>query len=195
MIRTKDFVLPTTTEARVGDWHLDNFTVSEADSRMTSMRPGEYVPPGDYTRIKRGQTTVMSDTPMERGSHMEILRKAKGHVLINGLGLGMIAETVARKDDVESVTVIEIAPEVVHMIAPHLHPKCNVIRADAFEWQPPKGMRYGAVWHDIWDTICADNLADMKFLHRKYGRRCDWQGSWQRDVCEYHRKQDRQWGW
>ena len=62
--------------------------------------------------------------------------------------------------------------------------KLNIICADALEWKPPKGTRYNAVWHDIWDNICGDNLDDMKKLHRKYGRRTNWQGSWCRDQCE-----------
>ena len=51
--------------------------------------------------------------------------------------------------------------------------------------------------HDIWDDICLDNLETMATLHRKYGRRCDWQGSWKRDWLKYQqrreREQDRMW--
>lgn len=43
------------------------------------------------------------------------------------------------------------------------------------------------VWHDVWDYIDANNLTQMHALHRKYGRRADWQGSWCRDQCERQR--------
>ena len=65
--------------------------------------------------------------------------------------------------------------------------RVNIICADAFEWRPPKGVRYNAVWHDIWDDICTDNLPEMTRLHRKYGRRADWQGSWCRELCKRYK--------
>jgi hypothetical protein len=61
----------------------------------------------------------------------------------------------------------------------------------AFEWKPPKGVRYDAAWHDVWDDICTDNLVGMRKLHRKYGKRCGWQGSWCRGECERSARQER----
>ena len=109
----------------------------------------------------------------------------KGNVLVNGLGLGIYAQAVLEKPDVQKATVIEIAPEVIELVGTHLLDKygdrLEIIQADALEWRPPPRTRYDVVWHDIWDDICRDNLAAMKTLHRRYGRRCDWQGSWSRD--------------
>jgi hypothetical protein len=59
------------------------------------------------------------------------------------------------------------------------------------EYRPDAGARFGAIWHDIWDSICEDNLDQMKTLHRRYGRRCDWQGSWGRDTIEALRRADK----
>lgn len=67
----------------------------------------------------------------------------------------------------------------------------QIINADAFAYKPPKSKRYGAVWHDIWANICADNLPEMHKLHRKYGRIADWQGSWCRWQCERNRGEGR----
>ena len=87
--------------------------------------------------------------------------------------------------EVEEVTVIEISPEVIKLVGTTLlklySKKLIIIQADALTWDPPKGVRYNAVWHDIWPTICADNWESMKRLHRRYGRKCDWQDSWQRE--------------
>ena len=60
---------------------------------------------------------------------------------------------------------------------------------DALQFMP-RGMKFTVVWHDIWNHICSDNLPDMHKLHRKYGRRTDWQGSWARHLCE---RQMREW--
>ena len=82
--------------------------------------------------------------------------------------------------------------EPIKLIAPHYNdPRLEIIHADAFEWKPPKGVRYNCVWHDIWDYICTDNLPEMHKLHRKYGRRCDYQESWCRSVCEYEKRQEK----
>jgi hypothetical protein len=70
-------------------------------------------------------------------------------------------------------------------VAPHIgDDRLRVIHADALKWMPPKVMRWSVVWHDIWDDISVDNLNEMTKLHRRYGRRCDWQGSWCRAECE-----------
>jgi hypothetical protein len=59
-----------------------------------------------------------------------------------------------------------------------------------FNW--PKGTRWDCVWHDVWDNLCAGNLrkgseADpfsYEEMHRKFGRRCNWQGSWGFDFLK-----------
>ena len=145
------------------------------------------VAPGTYTRLvheRRG--VVMSDTPAERRDHVEFVVRAKGHVLINGLGLGMCLAAVLARPEVVRATVVEADPDVVALVGPHYagDPRVEIVRADAYEYRPPKGVRYGAVWHDIWDTITSENLPGMTRLHRKYGRRAEWQGSWARWLCE-----------
>lgn len=156
--------------------------------------PGRAIPPGTYTKLMRGGTLVMSDTPAEVQDLYPLRAYAEGHVLINGLGLGVATEMCMQKEGVEHVTVVEISQAVIRLVGLYLKliygDKLTIIHADAFEYQPPKGIRYGAVWHDIWDNICADNLPDMHRLHRKYGRRTSWQGSWCRAICELHRDRE-----
>jgi hypothetical protein len=80
---------------------------------------------------------------------------------------------------------------VIDLVAPHIaDPRLTVICASAYDWQPPKGVRYNAVWHDIWDNLCTDNLVEMARLHRKYARRCDWQGSWGKEILRYRKRQE-----
>jgi len=185
-------------EGQVGDWRVEKFEVTDKDAELERMRTmfswgslGRGVPEGNYTRLKRNGTLVMSDTPDEVSDALPFLYAATGHVLINGLGLGTTVDLALLKPEVEHVTVIEIAPDVIELVGKHLLEKhgghLDIIQADALTWKAPKGKRYGAVWHDIWDDICEDNLPDMHRLHRKYGRRCDWQGSWCRERIEWIR--------
>lgn len=131
----------------------------------------------------------MSDTPQEMRDHYVAVVNARGSCLINGLGLGMVLKAVLKKPEVADVTVVEISSEVLEMVSPHYQDhRVTFVHASAFDYRPPKGKRYAMVWHDIWDFICADNIPEMQRLHRKYGRRADWQGSWARSQCERHNR-------
>ena len=170
-----------------GPWKIERFKVDAPD--FHSMLRGRGVPVGEeFTRLMRGRTVVMSDTPAEMRDHYYAVEKAKGSCLINGLGIGMVLKAVLKNPEVTDVTIVEVSQDVIDMVAPHYSDeRVTFVCADALAYQPPKGKRYQMVWHDIWDYICGDNLAQMHALHRKYGRRSNWQGSWCRDECERHR--------
>ena len=184
-------------EGQVGAWRVEHFEVTEEDARFERLRSifsssrGRGVPVGIYTRLARHGTTVMSDTPDELNDQLPFLYNAKGNILINGLGLGITVDLALMSPEVNHVTVVEIALGVISLVGPYLQEKhggrLTIVEGDALAWAAPKGVRYDAVWHDIWDVICADNLPEMHKLHRRYGRRTDWQGSWCRERCEWNR--------
>ena len=173
-----------------GAWKIDHFTVTGREFQGFTNRT---VPPGTYTRLTRNGTLVMSDTPDEMRDHLPIVTHAAyGSVLINGLGIGMVLQNILLRKEITDVTVIEIDQDLIDLVGPRLgwpnsvsDHRVSIVCADALTYKPPKGKRYNAVWHDIWDSICTDNLDQMKYLHRKYGRRSDWQGSWCRSLCEH----------
>lgn len=178
-------------DGKSGDWFVEKFEVNEKELWLFNLRcdihgsSNRRMEPGTYTRLVRGGAVVMSDTPAEKRDHLEPVLEATGHVLVNGLGLGMVATACLLKDEVDKVTAVEISPDVIKLVAPTLQDRfgdrLEVVQADALKWKAPRGQRFNVVWHDIWSTICGDNLPAMSTLHRKYGRRCDWQGSWSRD--------------
>lgn len=188
----------------LGGWSVEKFTVTEQEAehqnRMDAIQNAGQrsrdVYAGDYTRLvftgARGRrTTVMSDTPAEIDELRPLWNHAKGHVLVNGLGLGLAVQLLLIHPDVTAITVIEIEQCVIELVSSALKARAavrkkplRIIHENALDYKPPRGVKYGAVWHDIWDTICSDNLQDMYTLHRKYGRRTDWQGSWCRADCE-----------
>ena len=168
-----------------GNWEVSDVEVSKLDSMMSGMRSAiYYCPAGTYKRLTRNGSCVMSNTPMELRTNAEFVRKAKGHVHINGLGLGVVLLAVLMKPEVESVTVVEKNEDVINLVAPSFAPfdKLTIIQGDALEYKPPAKKKFGAVWHDIWNDVCADTLEDMKALHRRWGRKTEWQGSWSRDM-------------
>lgn len=171
-------------EGTRGDWSVRRFEITKKDAEFGAIRAivsgRGGVTAGVYTQLHHARRgIIMSDTPDERRDHYEAVCRSCGHVLINGLGIGMVLAAILKKPDVTKITVVEIAADVIALVAPHYADKrVSVVNASAYDYQPPKGERYGAVWHDIWDTLCGDNLPEMTRLKRKYGRRCDWQGCW-----------------
>jgi hypothetical protein len=176
-------------EKSQGVWKIDHFRITGKEFQPWGCRR---VPPGTYTRLTRGGTLVMTDTPDEMKDHLSIVKHATGSVLINGLGLGMVLKNILIRNMVTNVTVIEIDQDLIDLVGPHYEDeRISIVCADALTYKPPKGKRYNAVWHDIWDDICTDNLEQMKYLHRKYGQYSDWQGSWCRGLCEERLKKER----
>jgi len=153
----------------------------------------------------------MSDTMDERNDHRQPVRKAQGHVLIAGLGLGLVALACARKPEVEKVTVIEINADVIGLVTPYLRAaleaeginpdKLEIIEADIYEWKPPRGQKYECIWLDVWEDICTDNLESISKLNRKFARcKAGYRGAWVEDTLRYHlrqekaRRRSRSWG-
>lgn len=179
-----------------GPWRIQAFRVSEQESEMTLARAkitgaiNEFVPTGNYKRLVREETVVMSNTPMEIRTNRAFIHRAKGKVLINGLGLGMVLSAILEKPEIESVTVVEASEDVIKLVGPSFcdDSRVRIVHACAFEYQPEQGTFFDAVWHDIWDEISDENLPEMHKLHRKYGQRANWQGSWARAECEVLRE-------
>jgi hypothetical protein len=183
-----------------GAWSVQTFTISEDEAKFSNLRAmfgGQgyaMVRPGTYKRLvheRRG--VVMSNTPMEVNQARSAYRQAKGRILVNGLGLGMILEGMLSKPDVTSVRVVEIDADVIELVGSHFRsdPRVEFVHADAYEYRPSKGERFDYVWHDIWDDISPDNLPLMTKLTRKYARRSDRQAAWAREECRMHARRGR----
>jgi len=140
----------------------------------------------------------MSDTYLERSTNADFLREATGHVLILGLGIGMLPVALCRKEDVESVTVLEIEPQVIALVEPYIrHSKLAVIQADAFS-PPLRGRHFDAVYVDVWENICSDNWETMKILqaiYRGLAKKGGLVTSWLRDYIKDEAKRARQEDW
>lgn len=177
-----------------GAWSISTFEVLEDDfsQKISMLKCGRGVPAGTYKRLMRNGVVVMSNTPDELRDSMYFTNNASGSILINGLGMGCVIKILLEKPEVTKITVIEKSEDVIKLVSPYFKDeRLTIIHADALEYIPPKGEKYDFVWHDIWDYICADNLKEMSKLHRKYGRRTKWQGSWAKSICQHYARQDK----
>ncbi len=178
-----------------GDWRIEKFSITtlEAEhynmvSRFSFSSGGNTVKAGDYTRLMRGRTIVMSDTESEILDHMEFIICARGEILIGGLGLGMVLNACLNKDEVEHVTVVEKSTDVIKLVSDHYFDKfgnvrLDIIHDDILTWKPSVGRRWDSAWWDIWDGVCADNVVEMTKIKRRFGRRVKAQGCWEEDRC------------
>lgn len=184
-------------DAKKGDWEIETFEVSQDEADRFNLiedinphRGRRYIKPGVYKRLLRNNKTVMTNTPAEIRDHLQFIQNARvlgGDILINGLGLGVALSAILQSEKVESVTVVEISQDVIDLVGPYFtDSRVNIIGDDAFSWKSPKNKAYNVVWHDVWDNICRDNLKEMSKLHRRYGKKAYWQGSWCKDECKLH---------
>jgi len=198
----------TVPEGKSGDWCVQKFVVDKDDEAMGKLRAaisfssaGRWIPEGVYTQLKCRDTIVMSDTPDEIRDHLEPIRRATGYCLVNGLGLGVVVGTMLKKPEVIEVWVVEKSQDVINLVGPHYRQhfgdRLRIFQADALTFNaskikcmPERKIEFDVVWHDIWNSICTDNIAEMTILHRKYGHRCKWQGSWSRELCLLHRRRE-----
>ena len=183
-----EIIEPAVPDGVSGVWAVSSFEITQRQSEFSLMRayqhPMEYVPPGKYRHLTRDRRTIMSNTPFEIHTNAPIIRAGRGRVLINGLGLGVVLTALQKKMDVDEVWVVEQSTDVIALVWPSFaaDSRMRLCHSDALTFMPPKRMKFDAVWHDIWDDVSTENLPQMVALHRKYGRRAAWQGSWARDL-------------
>lgn len=198
----EDLLAYTGGEFDTGSVRVEQFEVTDRDAQFNALRAvfssieqGRYVPPGTYHRLVVDGRMWMSDTPVEKRDHrpaVDAMRRG-GRVIINGLGLGLITAAALRLGC--HVDVVELDQRVIDAVSPWLVDVAAerggvlvVHQGDAYGYQWPAGARWDVAWHDIWPSISVDNLKGMHRLHRRYGRRVSWQGSWCRQRCEDARR-------
>lgn len=179
---------------------VERFSLDVEASNWTYLRNGARgIPPGQYTRLTVGQNTWMSDTPAEIGDHWPIMHEIEKpttqNVLINGLGLGMVLKYALAHEHVTGIDVIECDKRIIELVGPTYASdrRVTIHEGDAYDITWPPRRRWDAVWHDIWlDLDWCVNLPGMSKLHRKYGTRAGWQGSWGKDILLRQRRHDRE---
>lgn len=209
MIRSSQAMFPPMTKVvppgQLGSLYVDHFEVDDVASRWTAMQGGrEFVPPGRYARLVKGHHTLMSDTPYERRTNARFVRHATGTVLIAGYGLGMVLTAILPKPDVQRVVVVELDPDVITLVAPHIqkwtkrhYRKLVVLLGDIHQSRPAveEFAPFDAMWFDIWAGCSTDELLTMTALTRKYRHlrrsRDSFMDCWDRDWLRYMRRRER----
>jgi hypothetical protein len=149
--------LPEFATGDFGEWRLESFEVPFLRGYWRGLRP---IPHLSY-RLLKGNTLWMSTTPMELESQQHAIEEFTGRVVIAGGGLGITAFNAVLKESVESVTIIEIDPDVINFVEwqarevgwPNWE-KVRWIGADAKGLSPelPR-VKIDFLWVDIWEKL------------------------------------------
>lgn len=152
------------------------------------------LPPGVYTSLFRHTDAtihqsigelVMHDFPEELRQHLEFAMRARGHVLITGLGLGCVARGCLANPNVRHVTIIEKCPGLLSWVGQtfdELHDtRVTLIEDDAFSWVKENKWAFTCAWHDLW----VENNKGSKHLQQlhlelmiRLRDRVEFQGAW-----------------
>ena len=104
----------------------------------------------------------MTLQPNEITTAAPALAAAHGRVLTFGLGLGYFVYHAAQKEDVTSVTAVDISPDVIALFKKHILPqipnrhKINLVCRDAFAFADEEmagnfDFVFADIWHDAGD--------------------------------------------
>ncbi len=132
--------------------------------------------PFSFPAILEDGNEWMTLTPVDLDTCDQAIASARGRVITFGMGLGYFAYMASCKEEVESVTVVDISPDVIELfrecILPQfLHPeKIHIVCADAFAYaendMPKENFDYAFVdtWRDVSDGL--PMYIRMKHLER-----------------------------
>ena len=132
---------------------------------------GSMEPLDDYTILYNESHRIMQDTTREYREHQVFLSESHGNVLLAGLGLGMINQSLMENPNVKSVTIIEKYQEVIDLVWDYCpkNEKIKLIHADIYNWNPDSIWDIG--WFDSW---CGENIHKeyQNLMNEKYGPFC-----------------------
>ena len=97
----------------------------------------------------------MSLNPNEIETMKPYIKKAKGNVLVLGLGMGYVPYMISLKDEVKSITIIEKDKEIIDLFKKNLLPlfvnrnKITIIEDDAINYVAENN-KYDYIFADLW---------------------------------------------
>jgi hypothetical protein len=120
-----------------------------------------------------------SVTPMECLTQLPLLRRAKGRVMVGGLGIGWFLSEVCRRPQVTDVLLVEKDEEVIRWLwprvvatYPHVRDKVEVVTGDALDSLEPSAADGRVCLLDIWKGY-GDAKWDKRFqaVKKKFPQR------------------------
>lgn len=172
-------------EGESGNVKIQKYTVDELHMMTKAAMTGsdDIQKPGIYLRLMIDDEVMMSNNQMEFRTNLPFLTRAHGRILIAGLGLGLLPDTLRDDPRVTEIIIVEKNPHVIKLVAPYVtNPKVRVVESDIFEYKP-EGV-FNVIYFDIWPVFNPTCLPDMNKLRAKFEKYLDtsdphrWINSW-----------------
>ena len=111
-----------------------------------------------YLALSEGKNIWMSLNPNEIETMKPYIAKARGNVLVLGLGMGYVPFMLSLKNCVKSVTIIEKDQEIINLFSELIYPhfpnknKIKIIKDDAISYtsKNQKQGTYDYIFADLW---------------------------------------------
>jgi len=137
------------------------------------------------------ENSIMTNANYEKIGCVELIEKAKGSVLIGGLGIGLIVLPLMNKLEVEFIDIVELHKEVIDLVAPQLqlNEKVKIINDNIFTFEPIH--KYDTIFIDTIDShlctkdekLARDEITNDSDLIKKYKTYLNDGG-----FCDYFRR-------
>jgi hypothetical protein len=153
----------------IGDeWHTVDYPdkkVGSAEITHVKYPPGNYRMEGvdgyvfyeissplKVTELKVDKEVVMVDDPLHWVGMKRLAEHCKGDTLIAGLGLGLILHHLKSNDEVTSIDVVELNPDVIELISPLIpkNYKMDIINEDIRSYELTELGEYDSILFDVW---------------------------------------------
>ena len=149
----------TRIEVNIPEGISGNFEIAHYTSETTDNMWQTYLNMKNETHdshivlLKEGcSMPIMQDSEAEYNEHQWLWDNATGDILIGGLGIGMIHQSLIDNPNVTSITIIELEQDVVDLVWEHCAKDDSfTLVVDNFEtWTPPEDSSFDTVWGDTW---------------------------------------------
>lgn len=126
----------------------------------------------------RGRQVVMSSAVIELYPLYQAYRRARGNVLLGGLGLGVLARLLCEKPEVTSVTAVELHGDIISLCG-FRHEKMKILQGDFYTYVHSDPLeKYEYVFFDTFsegEDLYGSVIIPMKrfFLETYPALRCD----------------------
>ena len=127
------------------------------DGDKENSRIGYFDHKFSYLALTEGNNIWMSLNPNEIETMKPFINKARGNVLVLGLGMGYVPFMMANKSEVKSITIIEKDPEIIGLFNSLILPsfkskeKIKIIEDDAINYVR-KNSRFDYIFADLWHS-------------------------------------------
>lgn len=133
----------------------DEITVSKDYKEYSAI--GYFDKPFSYLALTEGNNIWMSLNPNEIETMKPFINKAKGHVLVLGLGLGYVPFMMSFKEEVKHITIVEKDQDIINLFNKMLYPsfknqdKITIIKDDAINYVM-HNQEYDYMFADLWHS-------------------------------------------